>query len=301
MEKIRVFLEDFISYLKFQKGYSEKTTKAYRKDIEEFFKFLISEKKIQKIDQVNLAYIRGYLGKLYRRCKKTTISRKLSAVRSFFKFLEKRSVIRENPFWNVSNPKTEKTLPRYLTVDEVLRLIESSNGKDWRSIRNRAILELLYSCGMRVSELRNLDLDDIDLKEGIIKIRGKGEKERIVPVGNYAKKALAEYMTIHIPRKDKAVFVNSKGERLSTRTIRRIVKRCAIRSGLSREISPHSLRHSFATHLLEGGADLRTVQELLGHSTISTTQRYIHLTLDRLMEVYNKAHPRSGEDEEKSI
>lgn len=289
---------DFLNHIKIQKGYSQNTVRAYARDLRDFFDFLRSHEGFHEKDTINditIHNLRSYIGSLYKTHKKTSIVRKLSAIRSFFNFLEKRGVTNKNPAWNMSSPKPEKHLPRYLNVDEVFKLLDVKTENGWRFLRNTAILELLYSCGIRAGELRNLNIEDLDIDERIIRVKGKGEKERIVPIGTHAFNAINNYLDSikNIIREPKGpLIINAKGKRLSTRSIRRIVKKYAIRSGLSWDISPHSLRHSFATHLLEGGADLRAVQELLGHSNISTTQKYTYLTLDRLMAVYDKSHPR---------
>jgi integrase/recombinase XerC len=298
LEQIKKLINDFLKYIEIQKGYSPNTIRAYAKDLQGFLDFLILKENFQQddsIEQISLHHIRNYIGSLYATHKKTSISRKLSAIRSFFNFLEQRRIINKNPVWNISSPKPEKYLPRYLNVDEIFRLLAIESNNSWRSLRDMAMLELLYSCGIRAEELRALNIEDIDVYEKIVKIKGKGNKERIVPIGKYALNAIEKYLNSIHHIKEKligALFINARGKRLSTRSIRRIVKKYVIKSGLSWDISPHSLRHSFATHLLESGADLRVVQEMLGHTKISTTLRYTHLTIDRLMEVYDKAHPR---------
>ena len=298
MRNNRELIEDFLRYIEVQKGYSRNTMRAYASDLRDFFDFLASREGFNEkdsIDDITMHHIRAYIGSIYKSHKKTTIVRKLSAIRSFFNFLEKRGISKKNPAWNISSPRSEKYLPRYLNVDEVFKLLDIKAGEGWRALRDMAILELLYSCGIRAGELRNLNIEDVDTNDRTIKIRGKGDKERIVPIGTHALNALQRYLDSVkkiIKGQNSPLIINAKGKRLSTRSIRRIVKKYAIMSGLSWDVSPHSLRHSFATHLLEGGADLRAVQELLGHSNISTTQKYTHLTLDRLMEVYDRAHPR---------
>ncbi len=297
---IGLLIEDFISYLYYQKGYSPNTLKAYRVDLRDFFSFLVNKcgfSEKDTIDKVSIYEIRSFIGSMYKSYKKTTISRKLSSIRSFFNFLEKKSVIKKNPAWNISFPKTEKYLPRRLNVDDALKIldIEEDDSGDWKLLRDKAILELLYSCGIRASELVSLNIEDIDMHENVIKIRGKGDKERIVPMGRYALEAIKKYLSALSNKKRGALFLNRSGKRISDRSIRRIVKKYAIKKGLGWDISPHSLRHSFATHLLEGGANIRVVQEMLGHVNLSTTQRYTHLTLDKLMQVYNRSHPRAKE------
>jgi len=302
------YIETFISYLKDQKGYSPHTIKSYHTDLKQFSEFLGSGNKSShkgetglEIEALNATAIRAYLGSLYGRLTRTTIARKLSAVRSFLLFLEKRGLIRSNPAADIATPKLEKYIPVYLPVDDIFRLLERPDREKPLGLRDLAILEVLYSCGIRVSELEALNISGIDYEERLVRVIGKGNKERIVPIGRTALKAVRNYLdAVQYLRKkvgdvsrDGPLFINSRGGRLSARSIGRIIKRYAIESGLTSEISPHSMRHTFATHLLDGGADLRSVQELLGHASLSTTQKYTHVSLDRLMEVYDKAHPRS--------
>jgi integrase/recombinase XerC len=223
-------------------------------------------------------------------------------VRSFFLFLEKGGLSEGNPAFYIATTKHEIHLPGYLTVDHVFRLLEKPGQKTPLNQRDLAILEMLYSCGIRASELEALNLSSVDFNERLVRVTGKGNKERIVPIGRKALEAVRIYLEATQDLREKAgdhstdapLFINFRGGRLSVRSLGRIIKRYAIASGLSSETSPHSMRHSFATHLLDGGADLRSVQELLGHKNLSTTQKYTHVSLDRLMDVYDKAHPRSG-------
>ena len=302
------YIETFNSYLKDQKGYSPHTIRSYHVDLKQFCDFLGSTNKTSRkgktgleTDAIDAAAIRSYLGSLYGRLTRTTIARKLSAVRSFLLFLEKKGLIESNPAADIATAKLEKYIPVYLPVDDVFRLLEKPDQKKPFGLRDLAILEVLYSCGIRVSELEALNISGIDFEEHLVRVVGKGNKERIVPIGRTALKAVRNYLdAIQYLRKKKGndskdgpLFINYRGDRLSARSIGRIIKRYAIESGLTSEISPHSMRHTFATHLLDGGADLRSVQELLGHSSLSTTQKYTHVSLDRLMEIYDKAHPRS--------
>jgi integrase/recombinase XerC len=297
-------IETFMGYLKDQCGYSPHTLRNYRIDLNQFAAFLgekegsdfEAEWRLKGIDPLR---IREYLGTLYGRYRRSTIARKLSAVRSFFLYLEKRGWIRENPAAEIATPKLEKYIPTHLPVDAVFRLLERPEREKPLGLRDLAILEVLYSCGTRVSELEALDMSSIDFDERLIRVIGKGDKERILPVGRAALRAVRAYLeaTRHMRKgadtRNGPLFINFRGGRLSARSIHRIVKRYARECGLTYDISPHSLRHTFATHLLDGGADLRSVQELLGHASLSTTQKYTHVSLDRLMEVYDKAHPRS--------
>ena len=298
----------FIAYLRDQKGYSQHTIRNYRIDLTQFSEFLVSREALpdgQEVDQdmeaIDALVIREYLGSLFGRFARSTIARKLSAVRSFFLFLEKKGIVMTNPAGDIATPKLGKYIPVYLPVDDVFRLLERPDRKKPLGLRDLAILEVLYSCGIRVSELEALDISGVDFEGRLVTVIGKGDRERIVPIGRIALKAVRNYLeaTRNLRKgdgndsQDGPLFINFRGGRLSGRSIARIIKRYAAESGLSPEISPHSMRHTFATHLLDGGADLRSVQELLGHASLSTTQRYTHVSLDRLMEVYDKAHPRS--------
>jgi integrase/recombinase XerC len=245
-----------------------------------------------KMEEVDRLAIRKYLSFLHRKNRKSSIARKVSTLRSFYKYLVREHIVSINPAKNVATPKAEKPLPTALTVDEAFRLMESPTEKE--HLRDRAILELLYSSGLRVSELVGLDTSQLDQELGIVKVMGKGRKERIVPVGKKAIEALQTYLKDrgHVGA-DAPVFVNTRGGRLTSRSVGRLVKKYTRHSGVFRKISPHSLRHTFATHLLDAGADIREIQEMLGHASLSTTQRYTHISLGKLMEVYDKAHPRS--------
>jgi len=305
---LQYLIETFIVHIKDQKGFSQNTIRNYRIDLRQFSDFLVSrertvgsEKDGPDIGDIDGPVLREYLGSLYGRYKRSTISRKLSAIRSLFLFLEKKRLIMGNPAADTATPKQEKYIPSYLTVDEVFRLLERPEKEKIPGMRDLAILEVLYSCGFRVSELESLNISNIDFDERLIKVTGKGNKERIVPVGRQALTAVTDYLhATRDLRKKKGydlqegpLFLNIKGGRLSVRSIGRIVKRYACDTGLTSDISPHSMGHTFATHMLDGGADIRSVQELLGHVSLSTTQKYTHVSLDRLMEVYDKAHPRS--------
>jgi integrase/recombinase XerC len=295
----------FLRYLSVEKNASIHTSRSYRNDLEEFENFLknsgmflsgTGEVEIEKADRLA---IRRYLSFLHRKNKKSSIARKISTLRSFYRYLVREEIVSANPAKSVSAPKLERPLPRALSVDETFRLVESPDAslpkredRDSRA-RDRAILELLYSSGLRVSELVGLDLDQIDLELGITRVMGKGRKERIVPVGSKAIEALRAYLEERQAGPgEKALFVNWQGGRLTARSVGRLIKRYTRSSGIFQKVSPHSLRHTFATHLLDGGADIREIQEMLGHASLSTTQRYTHLTMGKLMEVYDKAHPR---------
>jgi len=289
------YIDKFIRYLEIEKAVSSHTLRAYRKDLEIFFDYAKTEP--EKIDMID---VRGFVAEQIKGgMNKTTVGRRLSCIRSFFKFLHREGYIKSNPAKLVSNPKVSKLLPRFLSVDEVFSLVEKPEGIGFIPVRNKAILELLYSSGLRVSELSGLNIEDLNIKESLIKIRGKGKKERIVPVGSKAIDALKSYMIerMLLKSKDKALFLNRMGTRLTDRGVRRIVVKYARDLAMYGQISPHTLRHTFASHLIQGGADLRVIQELLGHSSLSTTQKYTHLDITHLMDIYDKAHPfaRYGE------
>ena len=302
------FTQQFIHYLSLEKNASPHTCRCYGKDLEGFEDFLKSSGmylnasggvEIEKADRIA---IRKYMSFLHRKNKKSSIARKISTLRSFFKYLIREQVIASNPAKSVSTPKVEKTLPTTLTVDEAFRLMESpkripekSSGVSKENrFRDRAILELLYSSGLRVSELVGLNLDQLNLDLGIVRVMGKGRKERIVPVGVKAIEALKAYLEERgASRGEDPIFINAFEGRLTARSVGRLIKKYTRHSGIFQKVSPHSLRHTFATHLLDAGADIREIQEMLGHSSLSTTQRYTHVSMGKLMEVYDKAHPRS--------
>lgn len=302
-------IRPFIHYLSAEKNSSPHTCRCYQRDLEEFENFLKSHEadlfasgkpEWEKVDRIIL---RKYLSVLHRKNKKSSIARKISTLRSFFRYLVRERLVSSNPAKAVSTPKVEKPLPTTLTVDEAFRLMESpdrplkkvTEAETKKSaLRDRAILELLYSSGLRVGELVGLNLKHMDLQLGIVRVMGKGRKERIVPIGNKAIEALRAYLDQRgDPEGEAPLFVNLRGGRLTSRSVGRLIKKYTRTSGIVRKVSPHSLRHSFATHLLDGGADIREIQEMLGHASLSTTQRYIHLSPGKLMEVYDKAHPRS--------
>ena len=298
----------FIHYLAVEKNASPHTCRCYQRDLKDFEDFLknsgvlsspAGEATIEKADRIA---IRKYLSFLHRKNKKSSIARKISTLRSFFKYLVKEQVVPSNPAKGVSTPKVEKTLPTALTVDEAFRLMESPHRVSEKSferskekgLRDRAILELLYSSGLRVSELVGLNLNQLDLDLGIVRVMGKGKKERIVPVGTKAIEAIKSYLEERgMGKGDHPIFINALGGRLTARSVGRLIKKYTRGAGIFRKVSPHSLRHTFATHLLDAGADIREIQEMLGHSSLSTTQRYTHVSMGKLMEVYDKAHPRS--------
>ena len=301
-------IHQFIHYLSVEKNASPHTCRCYRKDLEGFEDFLknsgmyVTPSGEVEVGKAGRIAIRKYLSFLHRKNRKSSIARKLSTLRSFFKYLVREQIVPSNPAKGVSTPKVEKTLPTTLTVDETFRLMESPKGLPEKSsggpmekgLRDHAILELLYSSGLRVSELVGLNSNQLDLELGVVRVMGKGRKERIVPVGTKAIDALKVYLERRGRLKEEEpIFVNSSGGRLTARSVGRLIKKYTRHSGIFRKVSPHSLRHTFATHLLDAGADIREIQEMLGHSSLSTTQRYTHVSMGKLMEVYDKAHPRS--------
>jgi integrase/recombinase XerC len=304
IEHIHLFLESLAA----EKGYSPHTMRAYRHNLLEMTAFVAglsdwTADDLQRLDKVRLAevdtlQIRRYLGYLHHINKKTTVARKLAAIRSFFRYLHRHRIIPENPVENLHPPKHDKSMPIYLTVDDMFRLLDTIKPFGVLGLRNKAIIETLYSSGVRVSELAGLNVGDVDVGSGTMRVLGKGGKERFVSIGAKAIDAIDAYrdalvQEVGIGREvDGAMFLNKDNGRLTTRSISRVVEKLARACGLAVPVSPHALRHSFATHMLDGGADLRAVQELLGHRSLSTTQRYTHVSIDRLMAAYDKAHPR---------
>ncbi|MCX5708465.1 MAG: tyrosine recombinase XerC [Candidatus Omnitrophica bacterium] len=282
-------IEKFVRYLEIEKNYSTHTILNYRLDLNDFLKFL-GETPVESVDYLLL---RKYLAVLKeKKLGSRSMARHLSALRSFFKFLTREGFLKTNPILSVSSPKLDKHLPQFLTEEEVTRLIESSLAKDEMGLRDRAILETFYSTGMRISELVSLSQEDLDFIGGVVKLKGKGKKERIAPIGDKAISSLRDYLEKR-KKQTSAVFLNKRGTRITDRGVRNIVGKYLKLSGMKQGVSPHTLRHSFATHLLNRGADLRTVQELLGHANLSSTQIYTHLTTEKLKSVYDKAHPRA--------
>ncbi len=294
MEKhVRAFLQ----FLTHEKNASVHTVKNYEIDLREFSVHM--EKK--KIEDVTHLDIRAFLAYLKNRdYSKSSISRKLACLRSFFKYLARENVLKANPASAISTPKRDKKLPVFLDAAEVMRLLEAPDKPTWEEKRDRAMLETLYSSGLRVSELVGLNHEDVDFFSELVRVRGKGKKERIVPVGPVAIKWIRDYMQAAGPASGngdgsfkKPLFINRFGGRLTDRSVRRMIIKYVRRTGISKEVSPHTLRHSFATHMLDRGADLRSVQEMLGHENLSTTQIYTHISTRRLKEAYDAAHPRA--------
>ena len=302
------FIRTYIESLATERGFSTHTCRAYQHDLSEFFAYVTSSRNEGSADegapvalrpqQIDGLMIRRYLGYLYKKNARSTVARKLSAIRSFFGYLIKHRVLENNPAEFIHTPKQKKTIPTYLPVDEMFRLLDSIQKDNILGLRNRAMFETLYSCGIRVSELAGMNISDVDFSKSLIQVLGKGGKYRMVPVGQKALAAVRAYRS-QLQRElnigsdvDGPLFLNKNKGRLSTRSIARILKKLVDTCGLISPVSPHALRHSFATHMLDAGADLRTVQELLGHKSLTTTQKYTHVSIDRLMQTYDKAHPR---------
>lgn len=306
-----LLIDRFAVFLRVEKNASAHTLRNYLSDLQQFFTCLErpheqAEPQPVAVHEIDHHRVRAYLSILHRHHhKKSSIARKLSAVRSFFRFLLREGEVVRDPTLHIGAPKKDHPLPTYLPIDDMFRLLEAPPFDTPTGLRDRAIVEVLYSCGMRVSELVGLNWKDIDANLEIVRVTGKGNKERIVPIGRKALDALDRYRA-HIaaliaPKRQAAasmsptdpVFLNRRGGRLTTRSVGRIVTGYAKQCGIALKTSPHALRHTFATHLLDAGADLRAIQELLGHASLSTTQKYTHVNLDHLMQVYDKAHPRA--------
>ncbi len=309
-------VRQFLDYLKLEKHFSDYTVKSYGADLIQFGLFLAGDIGQSHATPPSEAYtsmaiddklvkcepltVREFLAYLYaQNYTKSTTARKLATLRSFYKFLIRRSLVSINPLSTIRTPKQEKRLPKCLDLEQVQKLLDAPGDSDLLGARDKAMLEVLYSSGIRVSELVELELADIDLQEGILRVRGKGRKDRLTPIGSQAIRAVQRYFELKaldaksVNQTNGRVFLNKHGESLSTRSVRRKLDKYLVAAGLDPGISPHTLRHSFATHLLNNGADLRSVQELLGHQSLSTTQVYTHLTTSRMKQVYDQAHPRA--------
>lgn len=299
-------VDSYLYYLQIEKNASPNTIRSYQQDIFGFIDFLAREQGIPDTrvapGQVDHLMVRAFLAELKGQgLAKASISRKLAAIRSFFRYLCREDVLEANPLKGVATPKQDKRLPSFLYREEMECLLEAPDTTAPLGLRDRAVLELLYATGIRVSELVGLNCEDLDFGLGCVRVLGKGRKERIVPVGSYALKAARSWLdngrprmaVIKSGRQENPLFVNNRGERLSDRGIRYLVTKYLKAASIRKKVSPHTMRHSFATHLLDAGADLRTVQELLGHVKMSTTQIYTHVTKERLKQVYTRAHPRA--------
>ena len=287
----------FIDHLRTERQASSHTIRSYEDDLEVYGRYL-AEVQGEDADPtaVDPARLRRYSAWLASRgYAPSTIARRLASLRSFFRFLRREGLVDADPSAGLRNPKQAKRLPRLLRVDEVIRLLDSVPLETPAGIRDRAMLETLYGGGLRVSELVGLNLDDLDAESDLLRVRGKGRRERLCPVGALAAEWLRRWIRLRQPRhpREPAVFLNQRGTRLTTRSVGRLLESHLLRAGLADAASPHTLRHSFATHLLDGGADLRSVQELLGHRNLTTTQLYTQVTQDRILATYNEAHPRA--------
>lgn len=291
-QTIKVVAKEFYRYLDNEKGAALNTMRAYRGDVEDFVRF-VSESSSEVVDHET---IRAYIVHIYKGLKKSSLARKVSAIKMFFRFMKKKGYIDENTALIIRSPRIEKHLPKFYTIDEMFHFLDFLPRDGWLNMRNRAIFELMYSSGMRASEVLSMDKEDLHLEGMWARVMGKGGKERILPFGEKAKGAVEEYLAA-VGKMDKfaagkALFINFRGERLTYRGLLGIMKKHQIKAQLFKNLSLHGIRHSFATHMLDNGADLRGIQELLGHSKLSTTQRYTHVSMDKLMEIYDKSHPR---------
>ena len=304
-ENLPETIQFFLAYLDVEKGYSNATLNSYGLDLTQWETFLKTRNKSNvRPDEINRADIHAYLAELHHQgLAKSSIARKLSSLRAFFRFLLKKKYIHQNPCQGLKNPRQDKPQPRVLNVDQALNLMQAELEPNPKNLRDIALAELLYGSGLRISEALNLDLDDIDLKQQIVRVRGKGSKEKLAPVTQAGCTRIKNYLeqrtAFNPDLNEHALFLGIRGKRLQRREANRILVRLSKLAGLPQAISPHVLRHSFATHLLQSGADLRSVQELLGHSRISTTQRYTHLNLETVIKIYDKAHPRAGKENKK--
>ena len=294
-------IDRFITWLSDERGYSPHTIINYRRDLQEFAADAGKEINVSEIDK---QIVRNYVYSLNIKNKSSSVARKLSTLRTFFNFLEQEGIVEQNPMGAISMPKQEQHIPVFLSVDEVFSLLESPSTHEASGVRDRAMLELLYSTGMRVSELVSCNITDLDFDIEMVRVKGKGNRERMIPIGGPAVKTLNDYFIQRDIQLKKclqqgrkfdgdAVFLNNRGSRLTTRSVERLIAEYGRKAGIDKPVTPHVLRHSFATHLLEMGADLRSVQELLGHASLSTTQKYTHLDMVHLMKVYDKAHPKA--------
>lgn len=298
------FVDDFLTYLRVERGRSARTLEAYATDLSQVESYLHEYNlSLDQPGTLKLMHLRGFVGTRLDEDCAATLARKISAVRSFWKFLVRKGLTEVNIAELLSAPKVKQPLRNFLSVDEIFHLLEGHKADGVLGLRDMAMWEVAYGSGLRVSEVVGLNLGDVDLKQDWIRTIGKGDKERVVPLGSKAKSAVQVYLSrrhelVQENSPGGALFLNFRGGRLSDRSVRRLLKEHLIRAGLDTEVTPHGLRHSFATHLLDAGADLRGIQEMLGHASLSTTQRYTHVSVDRLTQVYDAAHPRAHRSEE---
>ena len=300
----------FLHHLKYERNASSHTLRNYESDLLQFYDFLAppdpeGERRHVPLEQIDHLTIREYMASLYdKKKKKSSIHRKVASLRTFFRFLCREGQLEVNPANLVSSPRVERHLPSYLTIEQMVRLIEAAETETVLGKRDRAMLELLYASGLRVSELVGLNLADVDFSNQSVRVKGKGRKVRVVPFGDHARVALQGYLGVRgqllleaqvdsVPFDPEALFLNYQGTRITTRSVARMIDKYCRQCADLQRISPHSLRHSFATHLLDAGADLRAIQELLGHARLSTTQQYTHVSMDKLMEIYDRTHPKA--------
>jgi integrase/recombinase XerC len=292
-------IDGFLRHLEVERNLSPRTLDAYRRDLLQFLDFLRQDSSLEEgdsiLDRIDPLLLRRYLARLHRANSRTSIGRKLSALRTFFRYLVRQGDLDASPADSLSTPRQEKYLPKTLSVDEVTSLLDHPHDKLLpRELRDQAIFELIYSCGLRVGELTSLDVGSVDLAQQLVRVVGKGNKERLVPIGKIAIRSVGKYLESRgKPASEEPLFLNARNGRLTARSVQRQMKKYLLLAGLRTDASPHSLRHSFATHLLDGGADLRAIQELLGHVSLSTTQKYTQVSLSHLTSIYDSAHPRS--------
>jgi len=298
---MKYVLKDFEYYLKKEKGVSKNTIDAYTRDLEQYSLFLEKYHKITKPKHIEVKHIEGYIKSLNKKVSSKTSARKLTSIKSFHHFLALEKEVDQDITKNLSSPKTQKSLPKVLSVEQVVKILEQVDKQTDLGLRNKALLELIYGSGLRVSELLDIQIEDIHINQNYVIVHGKGSKDRMVPISDMATIAIRKYMTdsrAHLlkDKKSSYLFLNQTGSRLSRQGFFKVLKKLAEQAGIETECSPHTLRHSFATHLLENGMDLRSLQMLLGHEDISTTQIYTHISQKRIKEIYQKAHPRAKEE-----
>lgn len=301
---MKALVDLFLTYLRVERQTSPHTQKNYLVDMAQFFKFLedrhpaIAKGGQINISKVDATIVREYLGGMFESMSPSSMARKIASLRTFFDYCIRQGFLTANPAKEVATPKVPKRVPKFLTVDEVFALLDSPNGTDALCSRDRAIMELLYASGLRVSELVGLNVNDVDIAGKTVRVLGKGRKERIVPMGEKAAAAISGYLDrrgafVSRSSDEEAIFVNRQGGRLTARSVERLVNKYIKRTGLQKTVTPHVLRHTFATHLLGAGADMRGIQELLGHASLSTTQKYTHVNIENMMNVYDKTHPKA--------
>ncbi len=291
------YLNLFQQHLEVERNLSFHTVKAYLRDLRQFEEFLAQTQgcpvDAAVLERVDVLLLRRYLALLQKSCQRSSVVRKLSALKTFYHYLERQGIVSSSPVSSVTAPRRQLYLPKVLSAEQTGALLDTRVDNYPQLIRDLAICELLYSCGLRVSELTGLDLASVDLEQRQVRVLGKGSKERLLPIGRAACRAISLYLEQRSYSEEKALFLNYRGGRLTSRSVQRLLKRRLLQLNLATDVTPHALRHSFATHLLDAGADLRVIQELLGHASLSTTQRYTSVSFAHLTSVYDRAHPRS--------